>query len=68
MTQKYYAIYDTKHKKYFTDNPFYTTNLTNSELLAKWFCSRLAAITFIEQYKELQYRSAFCVRTVADFS
>lgn len=68
MIQRYYAIYDTKNKKYFTDNPFYTTNLTNSALLAKWFCSRLAAVTFIEQYKELQYRSAFCVRTVADFS
>ena len=47
MTQKYYAIYDTKHKKYFTDNPFYTTTLTNSDLLAKWLCSRLDAITFI---------------------
>lgn len=51
--QRFYAIYDTKHKKYFTDNPFYTTNLTNSALLAKWFCSRLAAVTFIEQYKKL---------------
>ena len=66
--QRFYVIYDTKHKKYFTDNPFYTTNLTNSALLAKWFYSRLAAVTFIEQCKELQYRSAFCVRTVADFS
>lgn len=33
--QRFYAIYDIKHKKYFTDNPFYTTNLTNSGLLAK---------------------------------
>lgn len=73
MTQKYYAIkyyaiYDINHRKYFTDNPFCASKLANSALDAKWFCSRLAARIFIKQHKELQHKSAFCVRTVADFS
>lgn len=53
MMQRYYALYDINRRKYFTENLFRANKLTDSALEAKWFCSRLAASMFIEQYKEL---------------
>ena len=64
MMQRYYAIYDINRRKYFTENPFRANKLTDSALEAKWFCSRLAASTFIEQHKELQHKSVLCIRII----
>ena len=67
MMSEYYAIYDLNKQKYFVASSSITVEWSSSGLLAKWFCSKLAAKIFIRMNKWLQRKNTLCIEVIAKF-
>ena len=67
MMSEYYAIYDINKQEYFVTSGHLVVEWSSSGLLAKWFCSKLAAKMFIRMDTWLQRKNTLCIVVVAKF-
>ena len=67
MMSEYYAIYDINKQEYFVESGPLVVEWSSSGLLAKWFCSKLAAKMFIRMDTWLQRKNTICIVVVAKF-
>lgn len=67
MMDKYYAIYDVNKQEYFVASGPLVVEWSSSGLLAKWFCSKLAAKMFIQTNEWLQQKDNLCIEVIAKF-